>query len=237
MVTIIRYLVLALILACGPSFAGDSSTPQITVSGSATKLVEPNMLRWRLKVSHVADDIEDVAATHSSNVADALRILAKAGIADSDIQTSRMQFGENWEFRDSSQVMEGYFARTDVTFETESVDLYSSLWRQLAGASGVSVSHVGFDHSDRIRLRNEARDDALLAAKDKAERMVAVLGSTLGAPIAIEEDSSGGRGQSSNVFGLYAENPGRADSSNDLSLGRIAIQARVTVSFELRNSD
>ena len=232
-----RYFILALILACSLSNAADDSVPQITVSGTATTMVEPNMLRWRLTVKHVAVDIEDAATAHSSNVAGALSILAKAGIAESDIQTSRMQFGENWVFKESSEVMEGYFARTDVTFDTESVNSYSSLWKQFARAPGVSVAYVGFDHSDRISLRNEARNDALLAAKNKAESMVAVLGSTLGPPIAIREEPADGRRQSSNLFSLYAEAPGGAGSSGDLSVGRIAIQARVTVSFELRNPD
>ena len=233
--TTIRYFVLVLILACSPSNAADNATPQITVSGTATTMVEPNILRWRLRVMHTADDIEEVAAMHSSNVANALGILAEAGVAESDIQTSRMQFGENWVFRDSSDVMEGYFARTDVAFETESIDMYSSLWRQFASAPGVSVTHVGFDHSDRIGIRNEARNDALLAAKDKAASMAEVLGSTLGPPVSIEEVPSDTRRQFSNSFALYSENPGQSGNSGDISLGQIAIQARVTVSFELRN--
>jgi len=116
--------------------------------------------------------------------------------------------------------------------------------------AGVShVNGVEFQTTQFKRHRESARQLALNAAKEKAEKMAAVLGCTLGRPTAINEGYGGGG--SWNYFsswsgGGYGRSYGMAqnviqdsrgsggEDLQSMALGKIAIRASVSVTFELK---
>lgn len=234
----LQYVVITFVLALSYASAAEYSPPQISVYGTATKTVKPDTMVWSLNVSQTGPMLRDVVNTHANEVSQVLKLLDRFKIADEDVQTSRMQFGDNWVRRDSSRVKDGFVASTAIKFTILSLESYSELWIQLAAIPGVSVSNVAFDHSRRITFRNEARAEALLAAKSKAAAMAATLDSAIGVPLAIEEEPFSFGPQSSNVFGFagVADASGWEESSS-LAPGSIAIQARVRVTFLLVTSE
>jgi len=227
-------LFLALALAAQGALAAEPQQPQIVVSGTATREVKPDTLEWYLSVSHLGVSLTEVASRHSKTVSEVIGLLMQSDVEEDDIQTSGMQFGENWVYRNSSRVLEGYRATTGVRFETTSLESYSALWMKFAAIDGVSVSNVAFDHSKRIEIRDEIRAEALLAARAKAEAMAAALGSTIGSPLLIEEDPQAAWATNV-VAGLAADRGVSQESSGGISLGTIEIRATVRVTFELQN--
>lgn len=228
-------LLLAFILATHGAVAAEPKQPQIVVSGTATREVKPDTLEWYLSVSHLGVDLTEVASRHSKTVSEVIEMLIQSDVEEDDIQTSRMQFGENWIYRNSSRILEGYRATTGVSFETRSPDSYSDLWMKLAAIDGVSVGNVAFEHSKRIEIRDEIRAEALLAARSKAQAMAAALGSTVGSPLLIEDEPQANWAQSNFVVTAAGERGVLQEGSGGISLGTISIQATVRVTFELKN--
>ncbi|MEM7431278.1 MAG: SIMPL domain-containing protein [Pseudomonadota bacterium] len=231
----IRCSVLTVLLACSPLFADDAVVPQISVTGTAEKLVKPDLLHWNLRVEHRGTDLSEVAFTHNQAVANLIDLLEDAGVDKDDMQTSRMQFGENWEYKNNSRVRVGYNASTSVVFELKSIDDYAKMWLRFASLPGVSVTNVSFDHSKRKKLYKQARIDALVAARSKAEDMAAALDTAIGDPLRIEEETQPNYSVTANAR-LRADSEGIAGGSGGIAAGLITIQARVRVTFVLKHS-
>ena len=154
-----------------PASATDIELPHIAVYGTAVLEITPDEMLWDLNITNKASSIEAAAAQHSEIVQSVIVFLGKANIANDDIQTSRMRFGENWEYKNNSRVREGYFASTLISFTLTAFEKYQNLWSGLANIKNVSIQNVNYDHSKRIEFQNKTRLKALLAAKEKAIMM------------------------------------------------------------------
>ena len=170
--------------------AAENGLPGVIVFGTATTQVTPDQMVWHLVAHNRGPKLFSVAEQHTKLVQQVLAFLTERGIKDSDLQTSQMEFGENWEYKNQSRVKEGYFASTQISFRTSNLATYKPLWLGLAEMSGVTVAGVNYDHSKRIAYQNETRRKALLAAKEKAAGMAKDLGSEIAEPLRIEEDLS-----------------------------------------------
>jgi len=116
------------------------------------------------------------------------------------------------------------------------LDLYEKLWFGLAQIDGVSIQNVEYGHSDRIRLQNESRQKALLAARDKAAQLANTLGAQLGGVLKIEEAASQvgpfpvARMASNVMYAQEAQAPAHV-----LEPGQIIISTQVHAVFKLRH--
>lgn len=222
--------------------ADDLATPHITVSGTAVTEATPDNLVWSLELKNTGPDLAKVADKHSALSATVLKTIKDFGVADKDVQTSRMEFGENMVYRTRSYVKEGYLATTSVTFKLADLSKYQEVWTRLAAIGGLSVKGAAYDLSKRIELQKQTRQKALLAAKEKAGVMAAALDSKIGEPLVIAEDLSVTEGWGRS--GLTANNVLNAqvsiaapDAENPASIapGTIPIRIRVTVTFRLNS--
>lgn len=227
-------LVIALSLFIPVAIAAELDQPQVTAYGTATINVTPDQLIWRLNVRTVDPTSAGAARDHESVVGGVMAFLKGNRIAEERIQTSRMQLGEDWDYSRGERRLRGYFASTDVSFTLTDLSRYSSLWIGLAGIQGAHTTDVSLEHSDRIRYQNEARAKAVLAARDKASAMAQVLGTTIGAPLAVEEEPAPDSPRPLGASNVASFEAGAAPGEPSLAPGTIPIRARVRVVFELR---
>jgi uncharacterized protein YggE len=232
-------LALALLVTVAEARAEEGlATPHITVNGTATLQVVPNQMLWQLNVRNVAPASEAAAEVHGAIVGKLMAFLKQSQIPAETIQTSRMQLGENWNYRMGDRIQDGYAASTDVQFKLTDFTKYVPLWMGLSAIQGVQIRDVLLDHSNRINYQNEARTKAVLAARDKARALAQTIGAQLGAPLVVEEDLSVTEGYrvppvltNTNVVVPQAS-PDRMDES-PLAPGTIPVRARVKASFRL----
>jgi uncharacterized protein YggE len=218
------------------AFGGESQIPHITVYGTATTEVIPNQMKWFLRVENRGPGLDSVATEHTAAVSLVLGLLKKSKVEESSIQTSRMEFGENWEYRSSSRVREGYIASTQIYFKMTDFEGYTPLWSALSKLNTVSISSVAYDHSQRIQYQNETREKAAAAAREKAKALARALETDILEPLEIEEDMASIEPWAGNRM-LYnsvtAANNAAQDQSTALAPGTIPITIRVKVTFRL----
>jgi uncharacterized protein len=229
-------LALALLMSMGVASADELAQEHIAVYGTATLQVPPNQMRWLVNVRNTNPQSAAAAEEHGALVASVMGFLRKSHVAEETIQTSGVQLGENWNPVLGSRERDGYFASTDVNFTLADFAGYAAVWTGLAGLPGVTVNGMELDHTDRIRFQNEARTQAVLAARDKARGMAEALGVRLGEPLAIEEDLSVSEGMRAHVLTMSNTvipegEPGDVDKY--LAPGTIPIRARVKVVFAM----
>ena len=189
LMSILSLALFATLSLTAPALAGDD-VPTITVTGTAFTEVVPDQMVWRLRVQNKGPQLPAVAEAHHERVGSVLTLLMKEGIEEKELQTSRMTFGEHRVRRQGAMYKEGYIASTNVTFTSEDLDAYGTLWILLAGIEGVEVNGVSYDLADRITVQDETRREALRAARRKAGDLAEVLGATLGGPLHIVEQGS-----------------------------------------------
>ena len=208
------------------------------VFGTATTEVVPDPMLWSLRVETKGASLDSVAAEHSSTVESVLEFLKKSKVDQKTLQSSRMDFGENWEYRSSSRVREGYVASTEIAFKLRDFEAYKPLWLGLAKFRAVSVTSVTYDHTRRIEFQNQTRQKAVMAARDKATALAGALGAEIGEALMVEEDlsmSEGWRPQANTMVfnNLRALDAGDQQHPAALAPGTIPIIIRVKAAFRL----
>jgi len=232
-------LLTAVVCVAGLAAAEALEQPQVSVYGTAEIKVVPNEMVWSLNVGTKDTALPAVAKKQVDAVKQVLDLLKELGIEEKKLQTSQMQFGENWKTVDRERVRDGYSASTSVSFTISDFDLYQKIWFGLAEIESVSIGGTSYTHSDRIRYQNESRQQALLAAREKAIAMAATLGSQIAEPLSIEEVSEPTiapiRMNRSNSSNFESAMGGSYASGDMLALGTISVSTRVRVVFKLKN--
>jgi uncharacterized protein YggE len=237
----------ALLVLCPSPLRAQGSgaeRPRITVSGEAVVQVRPD----RAVVSASVETMDlDVGVAKQRNAEISRKVLAAArecGAADKEIQTDYLSVDQRWDDYYKRQRLLGYVVRNHLAITLSDTSRLEELTDRLLAAGAVSLGGVDFQTSELRTHRDRAREMALRAAKEKAERMAAVLGENLGPVLQITESplpvpSWYRAGPSQNVTQNVAMNSsapsgGAGEGSESVALGKIAIRAGVSVTFELK---
>lgn len=229
------FITLAASILFGSAQAADLSQPHITVYGEAEESVAPDRIVWYLNVNNRGTVLKDVADRHSRIIGEVLDFLKQAEIDPDTIQTSRMQFGENWAYRNGTRVKEGYYAATDITFKLSDMDQYADVWMTLSEHDELNVTNVTFEISDEEIYFQGLRRKALLAAREKAGEMADTLGTDIGEPLVIEEEIPSSARPYAASYQLKRTEADALGGAQAVAPGKITLQKRVTVIFRLIN--
>lgn len=212
----------------------DNLPPHVTVTGTATKEVVPNQMLWSVRVQTRGLKLDEVAKEHSQTVQKVLTFVKSSHVAETNLQTSAMQFGENWNYtRSAGRVREGFIASTFISFKLNDFDMYQKLWLGLADMPSVSVDMVGFETTKRAAYQNETREKAIRTAKEKASALAKAIGSEIGEPLLIEEDQAEPMPVRPMMFAARNAQAAGAESGEEVAPGTIEIKTSVRASFRL----
>lgn len=252
MKTILIAAVLTIIAAC-PAWSQQAlmydSRPKITVNGESVVNVKPDKIVVTLGIETWDTDIMVAKQKNNDILRQSLAVIKAFGIPNKEIQTDHLSVEPRYKDGYNKEDFIGYFVRnTFVVTLTETSKVEELVTTVLQ--SGVNYIHgIDFQTTGLKKYREQARNLALKAAKEKAETMSGVLGQTIGAPIQINENYSGSpwwyssswsgwgygrnQGMAQNVIQNVQSGPG--EIVDTIALGKISIRANVTVTFELKN--
>ena len=231
-----------LVLCPGPLGAQTQGfdRPKITVSGEAVVNVRPD----RVVVNASVETMElDVATAKQRNADISRKVLAAArecGVPEKEMQTDYLSVDQRWDDYYKKQKLLGYVIRNHVAITLDDASRLEELTGKLLAAGAVSLGAVDFQASELKKHRDRAREMALLAAREKAEKMAAVLGEKLGGVLQITESPAPSPswfrpGPTQNAMQNASPPPGGAgEVSDSVALGKIAVRATVSVTFELK---
>lgn len=210
----------------------ETQLPHVSVVGTASEKVTPDVMDWQLRVESKGADLKAVAEEHTKTSAVVLAILKSFKIAPEKTQTTGMSFGEEWRYRSGTKVKEGYKASTNISFQLSDFSLYNGLWAQLSGVKNVSVNRVSYNYSKRKELQSKMRVKALLDAKSRAVELAETLGSRVGEPLVITESRHNPVTYRSGNM-LMADQSRVGAGQSPVASGQIEIRKEVSVTFRL----
>lgn len=220
------------------------SRPAISVSGEAVVFVRPDKIVINLGIE-TWDSKSIIVAKEKNNAIHrrAMIALKELSVPEKEIQTDYLSIDPKWESYQDRDKIVGYYVRNALQV---TISDPAKVERLIARMLEVGVNHIhgiDFQTTELKKYREQAREMALIAAQEKANKMATVLGQTIGAPVSISVNSSydswrwwGGR-SSSQMSQNAAQNvqSGQEGSTGTVALGKIPIRANVSVTFELKN--
>lgn len=229
----IKLFILPLILSLSTFYSQTTEhTPSIEVYGNASVKVIPDIINFSLSVTTGNNIILAAKNENDRAVSKVLDVLKDRGIPDKDIQTSGIRINKNYWSSENDKNKE-YTASNYITFVLKDVAKYYDITTELIKIEHVYITYSNYDYSNIIETRKHAREQALVAAKSKAEEMALVLDQAIGKPLLISEEPV--YDYYPTQFNSVTQQGTQNYSSNSYMLqeGMLNVDAKVKVVFEL----
>jgi uncharacterized protein YggE len=239
---------LALVVICSVRAQQFDDRPKIMVNGEAIVKVQPNQIVITFGIETWDKDIMLAKGKNNEIMQKAMKVIQESGIPDKDIQTDHLSVEPRYDDSYEKKDFIGYFIRNTFVVTLSDPEKVEDLVTAVL-QSGVNYIHgINFQTTEFKKYREQARELALNAAKEKAEKMAGALGQFIGDPLQINEGYGGsnwwyynswsgwGYGRSNVMSQNVVQNiPADSDQiSETIALGKISIKANVTVTFELK---
>ena len=219
-----RVLLAAFIVVATPLTA-NAVDRSVTVTGEATVSIAPDTAIIRIGVNSAAKTAREASDANAKQMTAVLAAIKEAGIADRDVQTSRLSLQPQYDPNKSGTArLLGFQVTNQLTVRIREIDKMPGIIDRSIGAGANEMSGIEFIVSEQSKLLDQARDDAIADARRKAERYAKAAAAKLGAVTAISED-----GASSPPRLMQAM---RA-SGAPVAPGEQMLRASVSVTFEL----
>ena len=197
----------------------------VTITGEATVAVEPDAAVIRLGVTSSAKTAREASDANAQQMTGVLAAIKDAGIADRDVQTSRLSLQPQYDpNRAGAARLLGFQVTNQLTIKIRDIDKLPGILDRAIGAGANEMSGLEFIVSEQSKLLDQARDDAIADARRKAERYAKAAGVKVGPVMSISEE-----GSSQPPRLMQAMRAGAAP----VAPGEQILRAAVTVSYEL----
>ena len=196
----------------------------VTVTGEATVSVAPDMAVIRIGVTSQGKTAREASDTNARQMTAVLAAIKDAGIAERDVQTSRLSLQPQYDpNKGGTARLLGFQVTNQLTIKIRDVAKMPGILDRAIGAGANEMSGIEFVVSQQGKLLDQARDDAIADARRKAALYARAAGAKLGPVAAIAEEGS---------------NPPRLMQAMragavPVSPGEQTLRAVVTVSYEL----
>jgi uncharacterized protein YggE len=222
--------------------------PLVSTTGSAEIRVAPNLADLSFEVEVRNADLTKARTEQAERVSKVLATLRSAGIKESELQTSQIAIVPNYGNReadpfgaDGRRLVESATARFYSVSQSISCTLHDVKKLANVTADAVAAGVTGIQGatlrtSDLRKYRDQARAQAIRAAKEKAVALAGELGAKVGRPFSITESPEYG-GSSMFNEGNYqrtaSAGPAGEGDQPAFAPGTVSVSAHVSVSFLL----
>jgi uncharacterized protein YggE len=222
--------------------------PKITVNGEAVVKVQPDKIVITFGIETWDKNIMTAKQENNNIMKKVIVVIKESGIPDKDIQTDYLSIEPRYSDNYDKKNFIGYFVRNTFVVTLAEPDKVENLVTGVLQAGVNYIHSINFQTTEFKKYREQARELALKAAKEKAEKMAGTLDQLIGDPIQISEGYGGsnwyysswngwGYGSRSNYMTqnvMQNIEGGTGEISETIALGKISIKANVNVVFELK---
>jgi uncharacterized protein YggE len=218
----VLFILFAATMALAPARAAERL---VTVTGEATVAVAPDAAVIRIGVNSQDKTAREASEANAKQMTAVLAAIKDTGIADRDIQTSRLSLQPQYDpNKGGTARLTGFQATNQVTVKIRDIDKLPALLDRAIAAGANEMSGIEFVITEQSKLLDRARDDAIADARRKAELYAQAAGSKLGPVASITEEGSAAPPRP-----MQAMRAGAVP----IAPGEQTLRAMVTVSYEL----
>lgn len=203
--------------------------PQINVQGEGKVKAVPDQAFISISVDTKGNKAADVKKQNDETVGKVIQAIKKYNLPKEDVQTKRISLNPVYDYEKKKY---SYNATQTIEILLKDLNKYDALTESLIDAGVNRISNVEFRSSKVEQLKSEARKQAMLDAKKKAEDYVSVLGQKVGKALTISDNTQVYYPQPV-MYEMKAMADSGAAPRETLAIGEINITANVSVTFFL----
>lgn len=236
-------LLLPIFLLANTAIADEPAPRTITTTGTATIHVVPDEAAIQFSIHTFDADLLKSKKLNDDATAEVLAFLKSLGIEAKDIQTAAATSSAVYEYRQEyNRQVRGPIVGYDVTREygikLRDLTKLDSVYDKLLPDSRVTLQTLSLSTSESRKHRDQARLDAVKAAKEKAQALAGALDMRVSMPRQISESSgyrpfTPGFAQAQSFANSNRFDGGGAGGSDASPVGQIEVEAQVTVTFDI----
>ena len=212
----------------GPMAAVADAAGTITVTGSGTVNVVPDLATITLGVTTTGDTAAAAMAANNEAVSAVIARLIAAKVSDRDMQTSSLSVSPNWvtNAAGTGQEVQGYVASNMLTVQIKALETTGDILDAAITDGANTLNGLSFGLQDPRPVEDEARKAAVADALSKARLLSEAAGEKLGPIVSIAE---GGGYQPA----MPMMTKSLSDSPVPVAAGEVGISAQVTIVWQL----
>ncbi len=214
-----------------PAADGKILERTLRVNGEGRVMVRPDVAIVLAGVEATGKTLAPAVADASAKMRRMLDALAKAGVAEKDVQTTRhdVQVERPWVDGKPREIT-GYTVVDEVRVTVRDLAKLGQILERVVAAGSNSLRGLTFERDDPAPERQQALARAVVAARGKAEAMAKAAGVALGEVVAIDES---GAAPPIPLMKYRAEAMVASDGA-PVTPGELEISASVSVTFAIR---
>ena len=223
-----RILLALVIAACAAiSLPARAAEKLVSVTGEATVAVAPDMAAIRIGVTSSAKTAREASDANSKQMMAVMAAIKDAGIAERDVQTSRLSLQPQYDpNRSGTARLLGFQVTNQLTVKIRDIDKLPNILDRTISAGANEMSGIEFVVSEQSKLLDQARAEAIADAHRKAEIYAHAAGASVGRVLAISEEGSA---PPPRMLQAMRASPG----AMPVAPGEQMLRAAVTVTYEL----
>jgi uncharacterized protein len=191
---VLSALILSTALAlpiAAPALADGDVTRTISVTGTGTVEAAPDMATLMIGVTTQGTTAAEALAENSKATEAVIARLTASGVEARDMQTSNLSINPNWTGYDSSTpTISGYVASNMLTVRVRALDTTGAVLDAAVADGANTLNGMTFGLADPEPAYNEARKEAVVDARAKAELLAEAAGVKLGPVLSIADAGS-----------------------------------------------
>jgi uncharacterized protein YggE len=171
-----------------PAHAADKL---VTVTGEATVGIAPDAAVIRIGVNSQGKTAREASDANAKQMTSVLAAIKDAGIADRDMQTSRLSLQPQYDpNKNGTARLLGFQVTNQVTIKIRDTDKVPTILDRAIAAGANEMSGIEFVVSEQSKLLDQARDDAIADGRRKAELYAKAAGARIGQVLSIVEEGT-----------------------------------------------
>ena len=191
---LILMLVIVSLAGCSPGNQEVNFSSQqegIWVTGQGKVIAIPDITTLRLGIEAQEASVAEAQSKAAQAMNRVMTALTENGVAEKDIQTQYFSIRRvtKWDREKEKETIVGYKVTNMVTAKIRDIDKAGSIIDVVVEAGGdlTRIDSIDFSVDDPSAYYEEARQEAMAEARNKAEQLAEMAGVTLGKPTYISE--------------------------------------------------
>jgi uncharacterized protein YggE len=208
--------------------------PLITVTGEAEIRVVPDEVYFDVTMQTFNKDLKVAKAQTDERLKRLAELTVRYNVAPKDVQTDYVSVEPRYRGNNEARQLIGFLVRKDLVFTLRDVSRAEAMLAEVIETGVTRINDIDFRTSEMRKHRDQARANAIRAAREKAIALTREIGQKIGKAYSIEEVVASGNPASQNYMSNAVGSVGDGEvSSGTLALGQIKVNARVVVRFEI----
>lgn len=203
----------------------------LTVVGFGEAYATPDVAKIDFAVKTESKDLAESQKNNSTLIATIKNELVRFNIDAKDIKTIRYNISPEYDYFPARQPrLRGYSTYHSLKITVRQLEDADTIVQTLGAAGITEISQVQFTVDDTMETQNEAREEAIAEAKEKATQLASLSGAKLGKILSIEESAS----QPNWPYPRALDGFGGGQAEVGLEEGSISITSTVTIIYSLK---